>query len=383
MPDGTPQASKLWSGEISFFSIDTDLIQAAGYRFEEGALNQLPKQLPPSMRLKLSEVVVREIVKHMMVPVIEASQQLRASAEKIARITGANTAGLEKVVAELAIEENACLEFRKRVEDYASRCRGGILEIAGQRTSSDLFDLYFSSSAPFATSKNKKSEFPDAMSLLLLEQYAKAHDAIGIVASGDEGWRSYAAQSDYLYCVKSLDELTTLFAATDEISRSVKRRLLLAIEDSKSDLRVQLRAELEDHVGNSSWDVDEIYTGSAYRVEGEVYGAKMLSYELDPDSLHIWSVDGEPTSWVVELQAIVKVSVDVAATFFAWDSIDREEVSIGTDSFKKEEEIPVELYISLSNVAPEVGPKDWELDIEIAYEKYSVEIGEVNPDFDW
>ncbi|MED5608354.1 PIN domain-containing protein [Pseudomonas sp. JH-2] len=383
MPKGTPQASKLWSGEISFFSIDTDLIQAAGYRFDEGALNQLPKQLPPSMCLEFSEVVVREVVKHMMEPVLEASLQLKSSAEKIGRITSADITGLERAIADLSIEKSAHLEFRKRVEDYANRCRGGVLEIANQKISADLFDLYFSSSAPFATSKNKKSEFPDAMSLLLLEQYAIENGAIGIVASGDEGWRMYAAESDHLYCVKSLDELTALFAATDEISKSVKRRLLLAVEDNKSDLRVQLRAELEEHVGNSPWDVNDIYTGSAYRVEGEVYGAKMLSYELNSESLHIWSVDGEPTSWVVELEAVVKVSVDVAATYFAWDSIDREEVSIGTDSFEKEEEIIVELYVSLSNVAPEVGPKDWEVEIEIGYEKYSVKVGEVNPDLGW
>jgi len=64
MPKGLPTAAQLWQGEVSCFSIDTDLIQAAGYNFDEGALHQLPKQLPASMRLQLTEVVVEEIVRH-------------------------------------------------------------------------------------------------------------------------------------------------------------------------------------------------------------------------------------------------------------------------------------------------------------------------------
>ena len=49
-------ASSLANGEITFFSIDPDLIQGAGYQFDAGALNQLPNQLPRFMGLQITEV---------------------------------------------------------------------------------------------------------------------------------------------------------------------------------------------------------------------------------------------------------------------------------------------------------------------------------------
>lgn len=39
MPKGTPTPEELVNDEVTFFSLDTDVIQAAGYNFEKGALN--------------------------------------------------------------------------------------------------------------------------------------------------------------------------------------------------------------------------------------------------------------------------------------------------------------------------------------------------------
>lgn len=72
MPKEQPTAADVWQGDIAFFSLDTEAIQGAGYSFDEGPLNLQPKQLPPAMHLKLTEVVAQEIVRHRMKPVLEA-----------------------------------------------------------------------------------------------------------------------------------------------------------------------------------------------------------------------------------------------------------------------------------------------------------------------
>ena len=76
MPKDLPTAAQAWE-DVTFFSIDTNLIQAAGYNFAQGALHQLPNQLPESIGLQLPEIVVNEIVKHRMESVHKAHKLLQ------------------------------------------------------------------------------------------------------------------------------------------------------------------------------------------------------------------------------------------------------------------------------------------------------------------
>ncbi|MDR7273203.1 hypothetical protein J2X20_005893 [Pelomonas saccharophila] len=48
MPKEPLSAAKAWEG-APLFSFDTNLIQKARYSFAQGALHQLPKQLPESI----------------------------------------------------------------------------------------------------------------------------------------------------------------------------------------------------------------------------------------------------------------------------------------------------------------------------------------------
>jgi hypothetical protein len=86
MPKDLPTAAQAWE-DVSFFSIDTNLIQAAGYNFAQGALHQLPNQLPESIGLQLPEIVVSEIVKHRMESVHKAHKLLQGAADELHRLT--------------------------------------------------------------------------------------------------------------------------------------------------------------------------------------------------------------------------------------------------------------------------------------------------------
>ena len=77
MPKGLPSAAQLMGQEITFFSINTNLIRAVRFRFEEGALNQLQRQLPGWLNLQLTEVSEREIRAQRMAPLQRRSNNLR------------------------------------------------------------------------------------------------------------------------------------------------------------------------------------------------------------------------------------------------------------------------------------------------------------------
>ena len=66
---------------------------------------------------------------------------------------------------------------------------------------------------------------------------------------------------------------------------------------------------------NAQWDASEVYTGSTYRVEADVYYANVIEYRINGDT-SIWSVKGEPTTWVAELTVRVKANIEVSVEFF-------------------------------------------------------------------
>ncbi|WP_454867334.1 PIN domain-containing protein [Pseudomonas farris] len=382
MPEGMPTPGQLWNGEISFFSIDTDVIQSAGYNFEAGALNQLHTQLPNSMELQLTEVVANEVVNHLMEPVLKSIQEIHSAAANLKRKTDLPMEQMSDLFRGLTPEESAHAFFRKRVEDYAERCRGGILAMEGEGILSELFRRYFAVEAPFELKAAKKSEFPDAAALLVLEAYATDNDAVGIVISSDGGWQAFANQSDYLYCVRTLDELTALFTATGEVATKIHTAIRTAIEDRWSPLRSQLNDALKDHVGDAAWDVGEIYSSTGSRVDAEISDVKLLDHDLIIDDAAIWNDEDDPSRWLVEVTATVKVDVSTSYTTYLWDSIDREEIALGSDTVDTEDEIEVTAYVTCANVQPESAPQQWDVDIEIASGDYSVDVGEVQT-FPW
>lgn len=379
MPKNLPTAAKAWE-DVTFFSIDTNLIQAAGYSFAQGALHQLPNQLPESIGLQLPEIVVQEIVKHRMASVHKAHNNLQGAADELQRLTTIDVSEVRNSVEKLSAIEAASQRFTQEVHDYAAQCRGEVLPTAGSDAVTSLFADYFAQRPPFGLSERKKSEFPDAMCLWQLEQYANDKHTIGIIASDDKGWQQYAAESKTLYCARSIDELTELFAATNEHASSIKKKIAVAVNDAGSPLGTALADALNRHIGNSEWDASEVYTGSAYRVETETYDTDVAEYSIDGDA-SIWSVKGERTTWIVELTARVKVNVHLSVEFFAWDSIDKEELSLGSQSFPTQQDVEVEVFLTCSDVHLETEPSDWNTDIEIADSSYSLDGFQVDPDY--
>ena len=81
---------------------------------------------------------------------------------------------------------------------------------------------------------------------------------------------------------------------------------------------------------------------------------------------------GEPTPWVIELTVRLKANVRMSVEFFAWDSIDKEELSLGSQDVAAKGELSVDVYLTCSDVHLETLPSNWRTEIEIANGNYSV-----------
>ena len=64
MPKGPPSPDQIIGRKVTFFSIDTNVMEGKGFDFNRGALNVLHLQRPAWMTLQLSDIVEREVNDH-------------------------------------------------------------------------------------------------------------------------------------------------------------------------------------------------------------------------------------------------------------------------------------------------------------------------------
>lgn len=378
MPRDEPSIEQLWEGGLTFFSLDTDVIQAAAFNFSRGTLHQLPKQLPTTMHLLMTEVVCWEIDRHRNGSVRDAIDRFENACESIGRHTGFNLDKVKTAFERMGVAGSASIEFERQLKSFIEACRGKVLKIAGRNAARDLFDAYFQELPPFENRRDKKSEFPDAMSLWLLEQYAIKHDTLGIVVSGDEGWGKFADRSDRIYRVASVEALARLFAATDEHSKKLATLVESVVRDRRSALSSSLQNALEDLIQESEWDTSEIY--SHHRVESEVVEATLKDFSIIGRPL-VWPPIDGGTEWVIELDLLLVVDVELSSEFFIWDGVDREEISFGFSSDYVNETVQVRAFMNCMGVRLGAPPEQWNIDFDFSSRSFELSPAEIDMDF--
>jgi hypothetical protein len=380
MPSGLPSAQALLEDKtVTFFSIDTDVIQSLGYKFSAGALHALPLQRPSWMTIQQSEIVAREIHAHRMEPVVNAAKELNSAISNLQRLSGLNFSPIADQVADLDAELVASTNFSNEFQKFVASLGGGVLSIDGEHLAKQMFDRYFQVSAPFES--RKKSEFPDAAALLTLENYAKSINKQGILISKDGGWSNFAKGSDWLYCVSSLEEFAALFKSTSTLATGVTAKVSTDLSNPVSTLSSLMQHAVNEHIAEAFWSAGDVWTGFCHRVEAEIDQAHYKSHSLELTEIGTWLVEHDPTICIIEVKAAIQVTVDVIAEFFIYDTIDHEELNFGSEDVSREHEIEVDIFITLRGDLEHAAIEELDTSIEISGGDYEVEVGEVDPDF--
>lgn len=380
MPEGLPTAAALIEQRaVTFFSIDTDVIQSYGYKFGEGALHALALQRPKWFQVQLTDVVEREVLAHRMEGVYKVVQEMRTAISGAQRVVGQDLRAIKDAFDALDSERVARERFTREFRDFVARLGGGVLPLDGHTLAHDLFVRYFEQRPPFEV--KKKSEFPDAASLLALENYAKNQRTQGIVVAKDGGWAAFSKDSDHLYHVSSLDELVALFESKGEKVDKVKEKLIRELSDANSELWRRFEDTLENHVAGAFWNVYDIYSGFSLRVEADVNHVGYCGSDIDLGGMGMWLVEHDPTVCTVEVSVTVSVNLDIGVEFFQYDTIDHEEIGMGSDEISRQVEIGIDLFLMCQGDLLDTPVDDWDIGFEIEGGDYRVEVGEVNPDY--
>lgn len=378
MPKGPPPPDHIIGRKVTFFSIDTNVMEGKGFDFNRGALNVLQHQRPAWMALRLSDIVEREVRAHRMRDLTEAKQKLDSALSHMRRKAALDVTNITNELDALTVLESGERQFKNELQSFVNGLAGEVLPTSGENLASELFERYFAMRPPFEAAKDKKTEFPDAAALLVLEQHAKDEETLGVVISNDRGWLSFASKSEHLFCVKTLEEFTGLFGAMSEHVKELLTKIQDELKDQDSGCFGWLQEAIRGHVAEASWAAGDICSGYAHRLEGEIYEANVGSFEVDFASMQGWLTNDDEPLYVVEIPVLVSADVVVTVEFFQYDSIDHEELSLGSQDVTVKTPIEVSVFFTCVGELIAKPVAEWEIEVEAAAGEYWVDVGEVN-----
>ena len=362
-------------------TIDTNIFRQHGWNLESGMLSQLVQFKEGNVQVVLSEIVVREIHKHLR---LEANKS-RKAIEDVRRLPLRN--GL--ITPDISERLNTLLDdavssddaAKNRLQNFIDNTELTIISVE-HATVKELVKCYFAPSAPFQSSGAKKSEFPDAIALLSLEAWAKSSERKILAISNDTGWAEFADHSDLINVESDFAGALQSLQLHAEKTKEVVTRLLAKLGAGKfPDLAEDISDEVAKAVGelNVHAEAHSPYSHDSDWVTIQFKDCKLPEFRDQSDFTLVRI--GRKTV-VAQLDIVIRAEAVTEFLFSIRDSIDGGYISLGSCTAETEVEfvattlVTLESDFSIDNALPQLS----ELEIIDAID--AVDFGTVDIDYD-
>ncbi len=309
--------------------IDTQSFVKAGLHFDGPAFKSFRKYCETNELVHVStSVVEREVkskIESSVKDAISAIQTFRRKARILSSLDDEKIKGLFEEIP----DEDIYQKSEEVFDEFLSDCSTEIVG-ADDVDAEELLSLYFNRGAPFGDGK-KKSEFPDAISILSLKSYLEEDEKIYVV-SDDGDLKGYCDNDPSFISVHSLDKLLDIYTTHTSVRHEQVKQYFIANE---ADIKQKITEFLEDcEVYNSStWEDAEVDNGLSVLNLGDI----------DPSVLYI--DDGESQ---ITFDIDVEFEVTVTGPDFNNGIYDREDGRMYTfDSTSRTEVISTTFTVEI------------------------------------
>ena len=343
-------------GKVFAISIDTAVFDGKQKTFTNAVLQRLDQFHAREIRVVFADVVVNEMVAHLREDALESQRALKKALRAHShrwRRTAQQGEGES-----LLLEADAAVFAQAEFDTFLQHVSGEVVAASGVPNAVEtVLGRYFAEEPPFGAADKRKSEFPDAFALLSLEAFGAEHKGLVLCVAPDKGWIEFVAQSDHLVCVDQIEKALALFNAADQ---------------HLADAIVQ---KWRDSEGGEF--IDEIARAFEYRLDDldfDIDGQADVSFEAEPLSATLQfvnpqsvsqatviAVDGETVTFSVNVETCI--GFEASFSFFVIDSIDRDQVDLGSESAYVEDTLPFQLTITADRNL-EDGPVFHEVEVE-------------------
>lgn len=316
--------------EVKFtsLSIDNSVFKSYKYNFEDGFLKYLNQFKISQIEFILPHVIWGEIKSHLIAETVEAARKINDLIDNV--ISKNYFPNLKEQDFKLNryfshqteyIALNRLNEFKKNTG----------LKLINEKDNLDIEELlkgYFSNKSPFETREKKKYEFPDAIALYALENYAKQNNKFILLVSTDEGWINYCNKSKYLYCERKISDALDLITKQSNVNSDY---IISFINNFIINLNKQGNTFIpEDAIQHllSEYEYDIRLSSPVSRVEPSVLSASASSIHLqDIDLIQVNLIE---STFTINVELALEIELEVSFELYDYDFEDNYENYIGT-----------------------------------------------------
>lgn len=371
--------NKLRDGVIGAISVDTCIFTENGYRLDSGILKHLEQFKGNAFKLVFSEITLREIHRHIAKHSDEAKDKLIIALRSVGKYWTLSSDKQGLAAKELLGGDTAKAMASKRLKDFTNRCDAHVIEAIAKLDVTELLNLYFNVQAPFESSAEKKSEFPDAIALLSLQGWAKKEGTAVLLVTKDKGCKRFCKESEHLFAVDDLSEALTLIQERDAHCATLCRTIESKIANGDyPDLIDNITDTIRNHIWDIDWDPE---ASSAYSYDAELENVEVLKGEFGNyfGRTELMAVDYRSDMMVVQASITIEVRVSCDFSFSVRDTIDHDMMYIGGTAITIRSHVTVDVLLTFKNPnngIPEV------IDVEVIPSRQALYFGSIEPDHD-
>ncbi|WP_441317331.1 PIN domain-containing protein [Herbaspirillum seropedicae] len=225
-PEAVSEIRKLIeSGSLDVISVDTSIFDENKQRLDKGLFSQLQQFGRHPASFVMSDVVYREIKRHLTDHISKSQTRYNRDLTDLCEFVRGDASEVEALKKKLEGMPDANDLCEEQLQQFMDESAAELLQAGDHVTMSELIEIYFNKQPPFQASNLKKSEFPDAIALKTLENWAVKNKREILVVSKDGDWKSFCDQSKHLHLLKDLARALELFQSPDDLVKSILRRL--------------------------------------------------------------------------------------------------------------------------------------------------------------
>ncbi|OBU24943.1 hypothetical protein C0Z01_14095 [Photobacterium kishitanii] len=365
------------SREYGAILVDTSIFDANGLRLEKGLLGKLYQFKESNIEYLFPDVIKNEVQNHL-------EQKVKASRSILEKAL--NDAGdhLFFEGSELNDAKSLLIDSKEitgiaqsRIDNFIFNSGALVLECGDYVSVSDLLQQYFQNEPPFAATGKKKYEFPDAIILMAVDGWAKDNGVNVLAVAKDSDWENYCKKSEYIDYTEDFSDALSCFNKVTAPFAFLST-LTEACDNSGADEFIE---KVRDKVAASfdGFTPDQEADSFLYW-EPDGCNGWMSDFELADSNFKIVAHDEDYI--VLEVSANITVEVEGEFSLYQYDTIDHDNVSIGSVTAKAEEQFTSPILITiLGDLTGELSDLDID-DVEVVDSINSIDFGSIEPDYD-
>ena len=359
-------------------TIDTSIFKQYQFKFDGDWLKKLEYFRESNYPLLLSEIVIKETLAQIEEQVEQSKKSLLSGINKHSKTLFLDHTVVDKAKTLLVKEVDDGDFVKKKLNAFMQSVGAETILASGRIDIDRLINMYFEIQPPFGNTKEKRKEFPDAMTLMSLEAWAIENKKKILAVSTDHDWAAFAKTSTHIDVIEDLVEAISIFQPPSLTSNSLSQSLAKLPDKKPKDLYDSISESLSTQIENHLL-YPEATSAYYYEVSSASLYLKEFNFVTDSEGKALISViEGSDIEWAVGITLIITVDASAFFEFSVKDWIDKDMVRIGSADVTKEVTFESSAILEIN-----VGENLEDLELEnllLSFSPLEIDFGEIEPD---